>query len=978
MAVQLRKKFIKDDAIDGSKIKLLHGQTIRTTDSSGNEVDLLKVDANGNAVVSGVEQASKAALDQEIVDRQSGDASTLSSAQAYADQKVADLVNSAPEVLDTLKELSDALGGDSNFATTVAGQIGSVDSKIDQEILDRQSGESSLQSSIDLIDGRVSSLESEKEIVKIDSLGVAPSLGLEDKVYLTKDDNKLYHWATAGGGSLSFDKVVGSGEEFATLQDALASAVDGENILVKAGTYLVSSTIAVNKQVKIVGEDKASVIFETAAATSAPVSMFNVSVDNVALAKMTIKHKKTSNTSVETAVVASGGGFPQTRIANFIMEDCVIEYAEFGLTVRAESWCVRGTTFTYATGSLSNSNRAIGIYGTKGNSFIKDVFLKNDVLNGTSFRPLYMTSTTGSNPNETVSGKLVIEGTTHVGPLSQFFNQDNQQSEGAGSFELQIKNNIINEANLFAAFYSASPNAGDMFSSVTLSGNSISNLHAVDGGKGLYGVAGTAAFRSSPLVVHASNNTLGQEVYRTGWMAVEGSTVGKETAVPEFSVALDSSIPESGEAPSALAVGASGQYIELAPQADLSGIESDISSLQNQVDSIVSTYATDSELAAATSSLMDADTALDQKIDGNYAIYETEVGLLRSDIDSNTSSIAQEILDRQSAITSTESLISNETSARENADLALSDRLDPMEEILEFEKAIVYNDNAPVYADAKQGAEDEALRSGWYFKNTIAGEKINWYFFDGANQADVSLGDFSAYAVMTFDSVSPVRSPILAVYTMPTGTNDVAPGFAHSRMVYSGLSITPVSGKKYLVYFGQNPAIHPELPRIELAMMPSLSVGEKLPTERVLTSSFGSDSGALVNTVQFMVESLGINSPSFKAEAELKIKAASLPKLDALSSRVQTLENAEPAQIVYVEDEQHTMSSAELSFVDLDFEASAIMKITNGRVNLFKGYDYTVSVVSGKARLTFIGPSAQGGAEAVEDGDIISASYIKA
>lgn len=47
-------------------------------------------------------------------------------AQAYADQKVAALVNSAPSVLDTLKELADAIGGDQNFAATVAGQIGEV------------------------------------------------------------------------------------------------------------------------------------------------------------------------------------------------------------------------------------------------------------------------------------------------------------------------------------------------------------------------------------------------------------------------------------------------------------------------------------------------------------------------------------------------------------------------------------------------------------------------------------------------------------------------------------------------------------------------------------------------------------------------------------------------------------------------------------------------------------------------------------
>ena len=49
----------------------------------------------------------------------------LASAKSYADTKVAGLVNSAPAALDTLSELSKALGDDPNFATTIATQIGS-------------------------------------------------------------------------------------------------------------------------------------------------------------------------------------------------------------------------------------------------------------------------------------------------------------------------------------------------------------------------------------------------------------------------------------------------------------------------------------------------------------------------------------------------------------------------------------------------------------------------------------------------------------------------------------------------------------------------------------------------------------------------------------------------------------------------------------------------------------------------------------
>ena len=49
----------------------------------------------------------------------------------YVDGKVAGIVNSAPETLDTLNELATALGDDPNFATTVANQIGTKVDKVD-------------------------------------------------------------------------------------------------------------------------------------------------------------------------------------------------------------------------------------------------------------------------------------------------------------------------------------------------------------------------------------------------------------------------------------------------------------------------------------------------------------------------------------------------------------------------------------------------------------------------------------------------------------------------------------------------------------------------------------------------------------------------------------------------------------------------------------------------------------------------------
>jgi hypothetical protein len=94
-------------------------------------------------------------------------------AQSYADQQIAALVNSAPEVLDTLKELSDAIGGDQNFAATVSGQIGAVDAKVDQEVIDRQAAVSGLESSVN---ASISSLQSADSALslRLDELELDP------------------------------------------------------------------------------------------------------------------------------------------------------------------------------------------------------------------------------------------------------------------------------------------------------------------------------------------------------------------------------------------------------------------------------------------------------------------------------------------------------------------------------------------------------------------------------------------------------------------------------------------------------------------------------------------------------------------------------------------------------------------------------------------------------------------------------------
>lgn len=76
------------------------------------------------ATLRAANEHTDAAVAEEASARESGDRTTLQSAKDYVDKAIAELVDGSPAALDTLKELSAALGNDPNFATTVATQIG--------------------------------------------------------------------------------------------------------------------------------------------------------------------------------------------------------------------------------------------------------------------------------------------------------------------------------------------------------------------------------------------------------------------------------------------------------------------------------------------------------------------------------------------------------------------------------------------------------------------------------------------------------------------------------------------------------------------------------------------------------------------------------------------------------------------------------------------------------------------------------------
>lgn len=219
------------------------------------------------------------------------------------------------------------------------------------------------------------------------------------------------------------------------------------------------------------------------------------------------------------------------------------------------------------------------------------------------------------------------------------------------------------------------------------------------------------------------------------------------------------------------------------------------------------------------------------------------------------------------------------------ADAAHDARLDSIEENLETQIATIFENTAAVYADGFPGIQDPSFREGWYFKNLALGNKVNWYFFDGMTES-ATVASFSAYAIVTFDSV--VSKPHLAFYTKPTGSGDAAAWYK-SRKVY--IPNGGVAGTKYLMYFGTDPKVHPELPRLTMVDSGS-SQGTLAPSEAILMAVLGTNSAAAANNVQFVAEALGVNDTNIKRKLQLKIRKASEAALQAEITRATAAEAA--------------------------------------------------------------------------------------
>jgi hypothetical protein len=165
----------------------------------------------------------------------------------YVDQEIADLINSAPATLDTLKELADALGSDANFSTTILDRLANKLDK-DQQYKFNVAADDSTQRTI-----------GKDETIKfIGTNGVTTSSDSEGNITITGTTYDLSPYSTQVYVNQELDKKLDKTQQYkfnVAADDSTTALISKDETLQIIGTRNVSTTINSEGKVTITGPD---------------------------------------------------------------------------------------------------------------------------------------------------------------------------------------------------------------------------------------------------------------------------------------------------------------------------------------------------------------------------------------------------------------------------------------------------------------------------------------------------------------------------------------------------------------------------------------------------------------------------------------------------------------------------------------------------------------------------------------------------
>lgn len=357
----------------------------------------------------------------------------------------------------------------------------------------------------------------------------------------------------------------------AEFDSALTSAVDGDLIFVPANTTVtLTSSKTINKSIKIHGQGSSSV-FSTSFAVPANSGLFIVSGkkadnqtqnNNVMFANLAIT--SSSNANDHACIVANtlSTAFPNGS-TGLRFENLTLNHTEFGITVAADSWVIKGCTFNYipVTGA-ADTLRHLGIYNISSMGWVENCSFPATTEATPKTIAMLLTAadydfTPGATRSGGYAGDFVVKNCSQLsGNLRQWLVMEVFKANGLNSAPM-----AEHGFNFWA----------------------IDNTHGVTSGgsfilaDGTFGaVAGTKAPLDFFNIIYTSNNSCGESTGTDkGMIAVDGGGNLRSAGAP---TALYVNVANSG---SVFTAPLSGTYVQGSTVDNLLAIRSDVFSSPN-------------------------------------------------------------------------------------------------------------------------------------------------------------------------------------------------------------------------------------------------------------------------------------------------------------------------------------------------------------------------------------------------------------
>jgi cell division septum initiation protein DivIVA len=248
-----------DDAFNEIGYKLKNFMASNYPDEDRNKVALINTSGDGTNFLADNGLYKTVQVDSPIDDLNDASTNTTLSAseivtrlnnivsqlKSYTDTKASNIVNSAPELLDTLSELSNALGNDANFATNVLNEISTKVDKIIGKDLSTNDYTTEEKSKVSIINniGDGTKFLADNGLYKVISVINDQVASLNTTYSSTIIDEKLNNKSNIDHTHATYEEAVSKAHDHSNkvVLDGIINTGTGSQFLSDDGTYKIVS-----------------------------------------------------------------------------------------------------------------------------------------------------------------------------------------------------------------------------------------------------------------------------------------------------------------------------------------------------------------------------------------------------------------------------------------------------------------------------------------------------------------------------------------------------------------------------------------------------------------------------------------------------------------------------------------------------------------------------------------------------------------